>query len=98
LLSASTGIADIPKRIKQQAKECPGEKFVLGGYSQGGMVVQGALSSIPADLKDKIVAIVLYGAGDGSNVAAAYKGKTIANCAPGDFVSRQKVRNDLTLS
>lgn len=58
----------------------------MAGYSQGGMVIQGALASIPAEIKDKVVAVVLYGAGDGSSVNAAYKEKTIANCAPGDFV------------
>jgi hypothetical protein len=57
------------------------------------MVVQGSLSSIPAEIKDKIVGIVLYGAGDGSTVSAAYRDRTIANCAPGDFVSYQE--NDL---
>jgi len=85
MLAAATGITDVGKRLTQQANECPNEKFALAGYSQGGMVVQGALGSIPANLRDKVVAVVLYGAGDGSSVNAAFKTKTIANCAPGDF-------------
>jgi pimeloyl-ACP methyl ester carboxylesterase len=88
---SQTGIADIPKRIAQQAAECPNEKFALVGYSQGGMVVSGALSKIPAKYQDKVVAIVLYGAGDGSGVAKSYYNKALANCAPGDFVSYQLV-------
>jgi hypothetical protein len=44
------------------------------------------LAKIPAELKGKVVAVVLYGAGDGSGVKdAEYKAKTLANCAPGDF-------------
>jgi hypothetical protein len=51
------------------------------------MVVSGALKQIPAEYQDKVVAVVLYGAGDGSGVAKAYYDKALANCAPGDFVS-----------
>jgi pimeloyl-ACP methyl ester carboxylesterase len=84
---SQTGIADIPKRIAAQVAACPNEKFALVGYSQGGMVVSGALKQIPAKYQDKIVAVVLYGAGDGSGVAKDYFNKALANCAPGDFVS-----------
>jgi type IV secretory pathway VirJ component len=92
---SQTGIADIPRRIKQQAKECPDEKFALAGYSQGGMVVQSALAKIPAQLRQKVIAVALYGAGDGSKVNAAFKSKTVANCARGDFVSYPKTNSDL---
>jgi cutinase len=87
MTGSQTGIADIPKRIAAQAAACPKEKFALVGYSQGGMVVSGALKQIAAQYQDKVVAVVLYGAGDGSSVAKAYYGKALANCAPGDFVS-----------
>jgi len=82
---SKTGIADIPKRIANQATACPKEKFALVGYSQGGMVVSGSLKQIPAEHQDKVVAIILYGAGDGSGVAKTYYNKALANCAPGDF-------------
>jgi cutinase len=87
MAGSQTGIADIPKRIAAQAAACPTEKFALVGYSQGGMVVSGALKQIAAQYQDKVVAVVLYGAGDGSGVAKAYYEKALANCAPGDFVS-----------
>jgi pimeloyl-ACP methyl ester carboxylesterase len=74
-------------RVNQQVKACPESKFVLAGYSQGGMITLQALSKLTAHV-DKITAVVIYGAGDGSGVSAAFKQKTIANCAPGDFVSR----------
>jgi hypothetical protein len=58
------------------------------------MVVSGALKQIPAKYKDKVVAVVLYGAGDGSGVDKAYYDKALANCAPGDFVSFRSLAVD----
>ena len=77
-------------RVNKQVKACPDSKFVLSGYSQGGMVTLQALPKLTAHA-DKIVAVVLYGAGDGSSVSATFKQRTLANCAPGDFVSQNKL-------
>jgi cutinase len=83
---ADTGINDVVNRVKGKAKECPNQKFALVGYSQGGMVVSAAMAKIPADLRQKVVAMVLYGSGNGGAVASAdLKQKTLANCAPGDM-------------
>jgi pimeloyl-ACP methyl ester carboxylesterase len=71
-----------------QIAACPDIKFALAGYSQGGGVVSRAAASLPPALAERVVAVALYGAGDGTRIAAALKSKTIANCAPGDFVSR----------
>lgn len=57
------------------------------GYSQGGVVVQFALQDLAQTYQNRIVAIVLYGATDAALVPATWKPKTLANCAPGDFVS-----------
>lgn len=84
---SDAGPNDVKARIAAQAKECPEEKFALVGYSQGGSVVQGSLAGIPKELQEKVVAVVTYGAGDGSTINAAFKTKTLSNCAPGDFVS-----------
>jgi hypothetical protein len=81
------GVADIPKRMEAQIKACPDIKFVLSGYSQGGGVITRSVATLPANLAQKVIAIALYGAGDGSRVKDSLKEKTIANCAPGDFVS-----------
>jgi hypothetical protein len=51
------------------------------------MVVSSSLSKIPANLADKVVAVVLYGAGEGKTLAQPLGKKALANCAPGDFVS-----------
>jgi hypothetical protein len=52
------------------------------------MIVSSALSKIPENMQDKVVAVVLYGAGDGSRITSPLGKKALANCAPGDFVSR----------
>ncbi|KAF2431511.1 alpha/beta-hydrolase [Tothia fuscella] len=79
------GVADIPKRMEAQIKACPGIKFALAGYSQGGGVVSRAISNMTSSLSDQVVAVILYGAGDGSSMKDPLKAKTLANCAPGDF-------------
>jgi hypothetical protein len=84
---SNAGANDVKARLAAQSKECPDEKFALVGYSQGGMVVESSLSGIPAELQSKVVAVVTYGAGDGSGIYKAFKEKTLSNCAPGDFVS-----------
>jgi cutinase len=89
---ADIGIKDVVNRVTTKAKECPNQKFALVGYSQGGMVVSAAAPKIPTDLQEKVVAMVLYGAGTGavgakggSSPSDAVKQKTLANCAPGDM-------------
>ena len=97
---ADIGINDIVTRITTKAKECPKMNFALVGYfRKGGMVVSSAAPKISADLRDKVVAIVLYGAGTGAGGGKQgakggglppredIKQKTLANCAPGDMVS-----------
>jgi alpha-beta hydrolase superfamily lysophospholipase len=90
---ADVGISDVVNRIVAKDKECPKQKFALVGYSQGGMVVSAAMPKIPSTLREKVVAMVLYGAGTGATGRAGsappagdVKQKTLANCAPGDMV------------
>jgi len=85
MMGASTGVSDVQKRLEQQIKACPDEKFALVGYSQGGMIMTTVAPKLSAAVAAKVLAVVLYGAGDGGNVAASLKTKALANCAPGDF-------------
>jgi pimeloyl-ACP methyl ester carboxylesterase len=85
---SAIGPKDIVSRIESQTKACPGTKFALVGYSQGGMVVMRAattLKSLP-EVSKNVVAVVLYGAGDGTSVALP-PSLVLANCARGDMVS-----------
>jgi hypothetical protein len=81
------GPTDIIKRISDQTKSCPGTKFALVGYSQGGMVAYGAssvLTSTYPELAKNVVAIVLYGAGNGTQITLP-QSQVLANCARGDM-------------
>jgi hypothetical protein len=52
------------------------------------MIVASAVNSFTTEhpeLESKILAVVLYGAGEGKNTGK-YTAQTLANCAPGDFV------------
>jgi len=78
------GVSDVQKRLEQQVKDCPNEKFALAGYSQGGRVVTMATAKLPPELAQKVLAVVLYGAGNGTAIQGLLKDRTLANCAPGD--------------
>lgn len=57
MLGAAGGPAMI-KLVKQALSQCPKTKVLLGGYSQGAMVVHNAANSLAAD---QITAAVLFG-------------------------------------
>ncbi|QRW25500.1 cutinase [Rhizoctonia solani] len=45
--------------ITAQAARCPDQRFVLGGYSKGAMVIHS--TSLSSALKSKVAAIVVFG-------------------------------------
>ena len=68
--SAGPGATSLTNHLVQTAERCPETSFVLGGYSQGASVVDialgvpnflGAGRAIPAELRDRVKAIVLFG-------------------------------------
>lgn len=68
--SAGPGSADLVDKLTDTARRCPGTRFVIGGYSQGATVTDLALgirvgrargTAIPADLLDRVAAVVVYG-------------------------------------
>jgi alpha-beta hydrolase superfamily lysophospholipase len=85
--STQKGVADVQKRLDQQIKECPDQRFALVGYSQGGVVMLYAARRLTPAMQEKTLAVVLYGAGNGSSIADPFKPKLLVNCAPGDIVS-----------
>lgn len=52
------GGSDMATLVKTALKNCPNTKVVLGGYSEGAMVVHNAASSLTAD---QVAAAVLFG-------------------------------------
>jgi len=100
--NAKPGADDLVKHVKSVAASCPNTKFVLGGYSQGGTVVDLAIGvslfgpaptgTIPADLAPRVAAIVTFGNPLGNNRLAAasptYSSRIKEFCASGDPVCR----------
>jgi len=95
--SPRKGVQALVKHVTKQARACPKQKFVLVGYSQGAMVVTGALggavgggTKLPKNTHAKITAILLFGnpnrmAGK-SGVAKKFAGRTLDICKKGDPV------------
>ncbi len=72
-LGATRGVRILIDTLNVQAAACPGQRFILLGYSQGALVVGDALTqaadrlvgtaagSLTPEAADRILAIVLYG-------------------------------------
>jgi cutinase len=98
--SVGEGSADLVAHVANQAAACPGQRFVLVGYSQGAVVVHTALGTamtgiVPGAVRldpalgSRIAVVLLFG--DplrlvGSTVPARYAGITANYCTPGDPV------------
>ncbi|MET0415981.1 MAG: cutinase family protein [Actinoplanes sp.] len=83
--SAGPGATNMTQRIEQVAQACPDTQFVIGGYSQGASVTDIAIGirnagtageAIPAALRERVAAVVVYGNPLG------LRRQTIAEAAP----------------
>jgi cutinase len=61
LSSPQIGVTDTLNRIKARAAACPNQKYVLNGYSKGGIVMTDVMKKISQDLGAKVKAVVMYG-------------------------------------
>jgi len=68
--SAGPGATDMSTHISSVAASCPGTRFVIGGYSQGGTVTDIAIgirtgvstgTPIPSALSGRVAAVVVFG-------------------------------------
>ncbi len=98
--SVSDGTRAMTGHVMAQAAACPGQRFVLVGYSQGAAVTHGVLGSpammllpgmyvLPPELSSRVVAVLLFG--DplrlvGAGVAPLYADRTANYCTAGDPV------------
>ncbi|MGW4532279.1 cutinase family protein [Nocardia sp. NPDC004340] len=94
------GSADLVRHLIIRAAACPGQQFVLVGYSQGAAVVQAALGTgvvswypgrvqLPGYLGDRVAAVLLFGdpvRGLGWNVPGEFLSRTGDWCVGGDPV------------
>lgn len=56
--SVDEGVAELRSYISSTSIRCPKTKFVLGGYSQGAMLISGTLSSLESE---KIIYVSTFG-------------------------------------
>jgi cutinase len=86
--SANAGAVDANAHVESMASNCPNTKLVLGGYSQGAIVIDlitiaripasGFVpASLPADVADHVAALALFG-----NPSDRYLGAPVSELSP----------------
>lgn len=95
--SALAGAADASAHVENEIASCPGTRIVLGGYSQGAVVIDMTTDSVPPRTADHVAAVALFGNPSSSYasslfgaplpaLAPAYRPKTIDLCMPDDVI------------
>ncbi|MEU2034398.1 cutinase family protein [Nocardia amamiensis] len=98
--SISRGTQDMTAHLLWQAAMCPGQRFVLVGFSQGAVVTHGVLGtgivtalggihSLPVELESRVAAVLLFGDPIhllGWGVPGHYAWRTGNYCTSGDPV------------
>ncbi|TGZ83585.1 hypothetical protein EX30DRAFT_361640 [Ascodesmis nigricans] len=56
-----SAITTMQNLLTKAANDCPNAKIAAGGYSQGTAVTAGAISRLPANIRNRIGAVVLFG-------------------------------------
>lgn len=59
--SVEEGRAEAVAAVAEQLDECPDQRLVLAGYSQGAQVIGEALFDLPADDLDRVAFVALFG-------------------------------------
>jgi cutinase len=86
LTGVQQGADDVVDQLTEQADVCPNQQFALSGYSQGAMVIATSLADIPADVADRVAAIVLFGNPSRAQGTGEFNDRTLDICATGDTV------------
>ena len=90
-ISVDSGANDMSGHVQSMAKSCPNTREVLGGYSLGAEVADVATwGRIPPGVDQHVAAVALFGNGT-RQVAPAFAGKTIDQCAQGDPICNHKI-------
>jgi PKD repeat protein len=59
--SVDHGVRNTMKLLREQNQRCPDQKFVLGGYSQGGNVMGNVVFGVGDKVAENIVYVALFG-------------------------------------
>ena len=79
-----TGGPKMAALVNQALQQCPDTKIILGGYSQGAMVVHNALNTIDGS---KIAAVAAFGDPmNGQSFKGVDDSKVVRYCGSTDFV------------
>jgi cutinase len=99
--SASDGSDDARAHVQGTVASCPNTRMVLGGYSQGGAVIELSTAAMPPQVADHVAAVALFGnpsssfasmlSGGGALPAMSplYGAKTIDLCVSDDPICSQ---------
>lgn len=96
--SSAAGANDASSHVQSMAANCPNTRMVLGGYSQGALVMDMITGQMPPAVANHVAAVAVFGnPSDTSTVSRGlsvgrpipaigplYAGKTIDLCVPGD--------------
>jgi pimeloyl-ACP methyl ester carboxylesterase len=83
--SVSSGVSDMVKHMTKKAKECPLQKYAMGGHSQGTFVTIQAIAKLPGDVLPRVAAVTMFGGGP---CPESVKDRCKSYCLKGDFVRK----------
>ncbi|KAF1988001.1 carbohydrate esterase family 5 protein, partial [Aulographum hederae CBS 113979] len=72
--------------LEKAASQCPDAKFILSGYSQGGMVARLAVANTTPAIKARVVGVLTFGDPFNGSTIKGYTGPIQVFCAPTDGV------------
>jgi hypothetical protein len=58
--SVAAGVTEMTSYVTERAAACPGERFVVGGYSQGAQVIGEALFELDAATRVRVAFVALF--------------------------------------
>jgi cutinase len=92
-IDVESGANDMSAHVQSMARSCPDTREVLGGYSLGAEVADVATAGhIPPGVDRHVAAVALFGNGT-HNVAPAFAGRTIDQCAQGDPICKPSIHD-----
>ncbi|WIM87630.1 cutinase family protein [Candidatus Mycobacterium wuenschmannii] len=92
-IDVESGANDMGAHVQSMASSCPDTREVLGGYSLGAEVADVATAAhIPPGVDRHVAAVALFGNGT-HNVAPAFAGRTIDQCAQGDPICKPSIHD-----
>ena len=96
--SSAAGAHDAAGHVKSTVAKCPNTKIVLGGYSQGAVVIDRITTQLPPHVADHVAALAVFanpssgiarklgGGGPLPTIGPLYLSKTIDQCVPNDLI------------